>query len=286
MVVDPVSLAVFSGIVGAASRKFVDDAWDLGKGWLDEYFSKHQPKAQEKAQENALDFLVELGNRIQELEKQAENDSVFRERIEKTLSDPDFSALLQDALISSARTSSKEKHNLLANVVSDRLLAEQESLKALATNMVVDVIPHLSPNQLKLLGLMTVILWGIRPKEPSKEADVNYWRGYLIETCSPLIPEDDVVPIDYMHLESVSCISQSMGFRKIDQFIEPPEELCADWNSDIFLKETDEGKRINKIWDDEMKHCYLTSIGGLIGTYVHDEVNGGKTDISEIYGVF
>ena len=285
MVIDPAELAIFTIAGGAVTAKFVNEAWDLGKNWLNDYFLKHQPEAQEKAQENALAFLFEMGTRIQELEKQTEDNSFFKKRMEQSLSDPDFSALLQDALISSARTSSEEKHNLLAHVVSDRLLAEQESLKALATRRVVDVIPHISSKQLKFLGLMAVIMWRIIPTNPPNEMKNSDWADFIIKSTSPLIPTEEIVSIDYMHLVSVSCIYRSVGSRKIDKFIKPPEELCSDWKADILLKETDVGRKINQIWEDGMKRSYLTSIGGLVGIYVHDELTGTKTDLKNIYGI-
>ncbi|AUB55247.1 hypothetical protein BK007_03935 [Methanobacterium subterraneum] len=286
MVVDPVNIALFSALGGAVATKFVSEAWDLGKNWLDDYFYKHQPVAQENAQKNALDFLVELGNRIQKIEENNEDDSITKEKIINSLSDPDFSALLQNALISSARTSSKDKHNLLAHIVSDRLLANPESLKALISGMVVDVVPHLSSKHLKLLGLMVVVQWKIVPIFHPSNLDASGWTAYLTESISPLIPKEEVTNMDYMHLESVSCIGISVTTRKIEALISPPDELSIQWDVDVFLKENYIGQRLNNIWSNRLKNSYLTSLGGLIGVYVQDGILGTKTDITEVYNRF
>lgn len=289
MAIDPVTLALLSAVGGATAKKFVDDAWDLGKGWLDDYFVKHQPEAKENAQENALDFLVELGNRIQKLEEKAEDSSIINEQIKSSLSDPDFSVLLQNALISSARTSSREKHNLMALVVSDRLIAYQESVKMLTSNMVIDVIPHLSPKHLKLLGLMTAVQWHLLPLIPSKTIDKTFWIDHLVKSLSPLLPEEEITEMDYMHLESVSCITITQG-RNINPLISPPKELSIVWSNyrdgRIFLKETDVGKKLLKIWVGGLEKSYLTSLGGLIGIYVQDELREFRIDLMDKYGVF
>lgn len=285
MVMDPVTLALLSAVGGATAKKFIDEAWDLGKGWLDDYFLKHQPKAKEKAQENALDFLIDLGKRIQKLEEDTENSEIIKEQIKNSLSDPDFSALLQNALIASARTSSKEKHILLANIVSDRLTAGQESLKALVCSMAVDVIPYISSKHLKILGIMTVILWQIVPVN-QETMDPNSWRDYLVDQLSPLIPEEEIKYVDYLHLLSVSCINMSIGSKDIQKLISPTDMISGEWDSDIFLKETDVGQKINEIWSQNLKHMNLTSIGGIIGVYVINEVFGSKTDLSKLFGTY
>lgn len=282
---DPVTLALLSAVGGATATKFINEAWDLGKGWLDDYFLKHQPEAKEKAQENALDFLLDLGKRIQKLEEDTENSEIIKEQIKNSLSDPDFSALLQNALIASARTSSQEKHILLANIVSDRLTADQESLKALVCSMAIEVIPHISSKHLKILGIMTVILWQIVPTNP-ETMDPNSWRDYLVNQLSPLIPEEEIKSVDYLHLLSVSCISMSIGSKDINQFISPTDRVSGEWNSDIFLKETDVGKKINEIWSKELKHMNLTAVGGIIGVYVLNELFKRKTDLSKLFGTY
>ena len=286
MVIDPVTTALIAGIAGSASKKFIDEAWDSGKGWLDEYFFKYQPEAQEKAKENALDFLVELGNRIQTLEEKSEEDSVITLQISSALSDPDFSKLLQNALISSARTSSKDKHQLMADVVSDRLIAKPESLKALVSSMIVDVIPHLSSKHLLLLGLITTVKWRIYPIKIPEIINADFWSNILIESVLPFLPEDNLDQMDIIHLQSVSCISRSVGSSNIKKHILPPKEFSIEWDPEVFLKETNVGAQLGQLWADGLKHVFLTSLGGLIGVYVHDRISGSKTDIKDAYETF
>ena len=282
MAMDPVTLALISGVAGAATQEMVKKSWNSGKKWLEEFFRNHQPQAQEKAKENTLDFLVELGNRLQELENRVDKDSDIKARIENALSDPDFSAVLYNAMISSARTSSKEKHKLLAHIVSDRLQADQESLGAIISGMAVDAIPHLSKKQLQLLGVMGVVIWNmepsIHPKVP-KEEYPDVWTEYLSKDLSLLIPDEEINSIDYFHLLSVSCIGRSTEQFNLKDHISPPKEWSIQWDADKFLNETDIGKKLNKLWVNGLDKVYLTSLGGVIGTYVHDEIMGKKTNI-------
>jgi hypothetical protein len=68
MVLDPYTSTLLAGLGGATAKEFFTKAWSLGEKWLNKYFREHQPEAQEKAKENALDFLVNLGHMIQIIE--------------------------------------------------------------------------------------------------------------------------------------------------------------------------------------------------------------------------
>jgi hypothetical protein len=62
---DPLSLIALGAAVGGGAGKFVEKAWDSGEKWIVSYFSGHQKKAREKAEENSADFLKKLGETIE-----------------------------------------------------------------------------------------------------------------------------------------------------------------------------------------------------------------------------
>ena len=168
---DPLSLIALGAAVGGSAGKFTEIAMGSGWQWISNHFNNHQPKSQEKAQKNGLDFLLELGARIKNLE---DSHAITQEKIEKIQEDPDFSAALQKALISSAQTENKEKHKILAELLSQRLTVETESLLALTTKMALDVVSFLTPNQLNILALV-VSIYNLSPTQPIDSKKYDLW---------------------------------------------------------------------------------------------------------------
>ena len=97
-----------------------------------------------------MDFLNELAQKVKQLE---ESKQISQEKINSAQDHPDFSALLQKALLTSAQTDNKDKHVILARLVSERLKTEPESILALGSKMACDAISYATVNQLMILGL-------------------------------------------------------------------------------------------------------------------------------------
>ncbi|MCJ8163153.1 LPO_1073/Vpar_1526 family protein [Acinetobacter zhairhuonensis] len=256
---DPITLAVLAGAAaGGAAGKFTEIAVGSGKLWIGKYFNNHQPKAQEKAQQNGLDFLVELGTRIKVLE---DSQKVTQEKISKIQEDPDFSAALQKALISSAQTENKEKHKILAELLAQRLTVESESLLALTTKMALDVVSFLTPNQLNILGVAG-LLYLVRPNNIQDQFQYEIW---LKDNFKPFL-NVVVNNIDLMHLESLSCLKRNtMMGRAIDDIL-----TLRDFNiavSPNFYK-SKTGLVLQDIWFSKMENIDLTSVGALISSNV------------------
>lgn len=281
---EPFTIATIAGAAGGVAGKLVEKAWESGQKWLATYFKDHHPKAQESAQQNALDFLNELANRVRSIEEAVKNIPDAKKQIEDALADPDFSALLKDAMIASGRTTSDEKHKLLARVVSERLLADQESLVSLAGNLVCNAVPYLSPKHLRCLGVISLI-YGTRPDPfpPNIPAETfhDWWVNCLEEMLSPMVPIGMMTPIDYGHLVSVSCITYDyVGSRDLKKILSPPSDSALKWEADKFLTDTPIGKELSELWKAGMEHAVPTSAGRLIGIYVHDLLTGTKTNIN------
>ncbi|MDD5759949.1 MAG: hypothetical protein PHI06_12820, partial [Desulfobulbaceae bacterium] len=195
---DPLSLVALGAAVGGAAGKFVEKAWDSGEKWIATYFANHHGKSQEKAKNNTLSFLSDLSLRVEYLEK---NKTISPEQIASSQEHPDFSVVLQKAMISASQTESKEKHKLLSRLVAERMKAMPESLLALASKMACDAISYTTSNQLKILGLTVNILY-VNPNQGLSESQ---YFSYLEARLNPFI---NVIPsnLDYQHLEALSCL--------------------------------------------------------------------------------
>ena len=86
------------------------------------------------AENNTLEFLSRLSVRVEKLEGENAKDSTAADRIKAALSDPDVAFSFREAILSSARTGSKRRHELLAQAVAERLNAKPDSAKAVASN--------------------------------------------------------------------------------------------------------------------------------------------------------
>ncbi len=278
--VDPVSIALVAAIGGAAG-KFAEKALSLSAKWLAERFKGHLAKAKEQAQQNTLDFIEKLAQRVKILEEQNKQNKKI---IDKSLSQPDFSILLQKAVISSAQTKDEQKHEFLARLVADRLTKESDSLFSLTSQIACDAIPKLNINQMKILGVLATIFF-IRPKpfpptnEPQQEAG-NSWSKWLEDKLSF---SQDVNPniMDLLHLESLSCIRwEPFLERELEDLINFPKDSGMIFVHISFLQ-TEVGKKIFQLWKAGLGGAFPTAVGILIGIYVSDMLLNTTTSLDK-----
>lgn len=265
---DPLSLIALGAGIGGAAGKFVEKAWDSGEKWLASYFANHREKAQEAARTNAAEFLNELATRIKMLES---IQSVKQDDIETAQDHPDFSAALQKALLSSAQTDNKEKHQLLARLISERIKTGPESLLSLASKMACDAISYTSSQQLRVLGLQSILLY-IKPSSPLPNDQFNNWLVARLDPYKQL----DIKILDYLHLEALSCAKHE-SFLDRDLLGVLKEKNNGNFDNEAFFK-SDVGIRITFLWNEQLlRSLVLTSIGQIIGVYVSDMLSGGTT---------
>jgi hypothetical protein len=278
--VDPTSIIIGAAIGGAAG-KFVEKAWNQGEKWITNYFKDHAPKAVEKAQQNSLEFLNELAQRVKTLEEQGEQQ---KKAIEESLNQPDFSILLQKATISSAQTEDKQKHEILARLVADRLSKGSETLFALTSQLACDAISRMNIAQMKILGCLATVYF-IRPKPfpPTNIKDIGEW--WVKWLTDKLAIYQDITPtkMDYLHLESLSCIkwNESLIYSLGDE-INFPTESGMIFNHLAFTR-TKIGEKILQLWEGDLGlgGAYPTTVGILIGVYVSDMLLGIITPLDE-----
>ena len=274
---EPVSLIVLGAAIGGASGKFVEKAWDSGEKWIQSYFKDNKETALKKATENSKDFLNQLAQEIKHLEDQR---TVSKEKIDQAQDHPDFSAFLQKALLTSAQTDSKDKHKLLARLVSERLASEPESVFSLASKMACDALSFTSTNQIEMLGLVTNIYlirpYPFPPVGIMPEKFQEWMDNWITKRLSPY-GNLTIGKQDLNHLESLSCL-------KITQFITRDLNQLyteGDFNFDFnILKDTVLNEKIKQLWDvSRLQTIDLTTTGQIIGVMASDIISDTKTNL-------
>jgi hypothetical protein len=271
---EPMTIIALSAAVGGAAGKFVEKAWDSGEKWIQTYFKDHKEVVQKKATENSMEFLNELAQKVKQLE---ESKQLSKEKIESAQDHPDFSALLQKALLTSAQTESKDKHIILARLVSERLKSEPESILALASKMACDAISYATVNQLMTLGL-AVSFYGIRPNpyppEGINETNFQDWfDNWLIAFLKPY-QNIKFRQIDIIHLESLSClkVNSLIVHNLTDMFKKDNFSYDFEKMSDHLLRDS-----MKKIWIEGLQKIELTTVGQIIGVSVTDLLTKSNT---------
>lgn len=267
---DPVSLIALGAAIGGAAGKFVEKAWDSGEKWISSYFANHHEKSQKKAKENTISFLNDLAMRVESLEK---SKRVTAEQISSAQEHPDFSVALQKAMISASQTENKEKHQLLSRLVTERIKATPESLIALASKMACDAISYTKSSQLKILGLITNILY----VNPNQDLTEEQYLGWLQSRITPFMGLQ-VSNLDLNHLESLSCLKyESIITRDLQKTL--TDKNKGKFNYGTF-KDSPLGKFLVDIWENQhLKSTQLTSTGQIIGVMVSDQVTGAATNM-------
>ncbi len=270
---------IITTVVSGAAGGLVNQTITSGSQWLRDRFAHHKEEAQKKAGENASDFLNELAPRIKKLE---ENSDFLREKIETAMSQPDFSALMQQALLSAAQTESKEKHILLAQVVSERLRADADSLLALTSQMACEAISHITSQQLKILGLHYT-LEHMRFPAAHAPTSPELLRMLELEWVElTLAPYRDLnfSRLDLMHLDSLGCQGAHHGFLSPDLGGMLRRATSGEFEYERFVQ-TELGQHIRDLFEMQgLCGTSLQSTGSLVGMYVSNQLANIPTDIA------
>jgi hypothetical protein len=270
---DPISLIALGAAVGGIAGKFGEKAWELAEKWLAKRYEGHLAQAQARARANSASFIHDLAKRLGDQEQKHPEAA---ERMREAESDPQFALVLQTAILGSAQTSDRAKHQLLADLVASRLLTSTETTLALATGLACDAVPHLTASQLRWLALL-VFLHEIRPRDPySVKAEYDAWLGIHLRYFGDL----EYREIDMRHLVALGCVT-------FDPASERSLEMLLTMKSGViteeFMKFTEflEGERgwsLQFAWNQGLAGVELTSIGSVIGGHVLAQLYGRPSD--------
>jgi len=267
-------------MIAGAAGAFVKTLADKGVAWLIELVGAHSPAVQEQAQRNAQNFLVRLAKRVEILE--AELPAAQRTVFEQALGHPSTSLLMQKAFVSAAATENDDRHELLSELIAQRLTAEADDMIALAGSAACDVVNALSSRQIRLLGVMAR-LFDIRPSSQSQPNSQVEYDEFLLSWCGAfdILSEglEKAVSLDFRHLEGLSCIVRGIGSYDVIKLLSSPLSPSQFQTSMDKLESTAWWPVFKHVWDIGIKHSHLTSVGTLIGTLYHDSALKARTEI-------
>jgi hypothetical protein len=275
---DPFSTFALGAAIGSVSGKLAEKAWDSGEKWLKAFFANHSKKVQETARANSLDFLTELANRVNDLEDQNEEN---KKKIQETQDQPDFSILLQKAILTAAQTDNKDKQQVLAQLVAQRLTVNQESVYALASKMACDSLSFMTPGQIRILAFIANI-YAITPVHfpPSDVSKDNFqeWMDHWLTGRLHPYSELHIGNQDIRHLESLSCIKRhQIANRDINKLFSKGNYMF-DFNE---LENKTLRNKVLDLWQNKsVRVVSLTTTGEIIGILASDIISGTKTTFS------
>ncbi len=281
---DPNTALVVGGAISGAAGALVQQTLTSGGAWLKERFAGHQPAAMQHAVVNVNDFLNELGARIQKME---ESNLALRERIASAMEHPDYSVLMQRAVLAAAQTDERDKHILLAQLVSERLRVDEDTTLARTSHLACEAIADLTGKQLKILGFLYTLEAGHFPPRSSPSSPgllrmlEQQWAQLTLKPYADL----DCDQGDRRHLVSARCLGGRFG-----GFLVPSLDsmLKAATSSDFpygdFVS-TDFGAQLQAVYEGQkLNGMELTSAGSLIGMLVADQLASRPTDITSWLG--
>lgn len=280
---DPLTTLVVSSAVGGAAGSFIKEISSNGVKWLVELVNAQSPEMQATAKANLENFVTRLAQRVERLENEipADKSEIFKD----SLNHPSCALLIKTAMIDAATTDNDEKHELLAELIAQRLTAEADDMIALAGAAACDIVNSLSSRQIKILAILSTIK-SIRPLQRFNIADpfqaknaINKWWKSNID---PLITGTNfnlATQLDYEHLAAMGCIRISIGSSELVKLVSR-EIAEPDPNFDASeLKGQPWYDALEQQWQG-LGHSTPTSVGQLIGILHRDTKLKTNTQIN------
>lgn len=276
---DDVVLAVLTGAVGGASGNLISNYADRSVLWLKDKFHNHNEIAQQKAAENSLEYLKQLGDKVQRLEERSTKDHLT---LNQALEEPDTSILLQKSLITASTTSNPLKHALLSDLIVKRLESNNEDYPSLIANQACDAIGSLSSDHIKILSVLAGI-YILKPEVPQRNLSGEEHEiiliNYMNSVCKCVNSINTMNAFSFKHLAALSFISISIGSSDLFKTINGKKESNDfEVTADRFNK-LDWWPKFFEVWNDLMCHVDLTSTGIFIGCLATEQISGLKVDL-------
>lgn len=266
---DPLSIVALAAAVGGAAGKLVEKTWDAGETWLKQRFGTHQLEAQQRARENAADFVQQLATHLNALE----NQRLLGERqIASEESHPQFARLLERTLLNAAETEDSDKHDLLARLVANRLAVASETTVALASQIACDTIARCTRDQLCLLALVCFVD-EVHVRDPLDEPGFGHWLDVFLRPFDDFEFQD----IDARHLVALGAITYDPA-RERDLVVGLQLKNQNDEIDFVKLLELARVEMLKINWDMGMAGIRLTSVGSIVGGLVLDQLLGKRSE--------
>ena len=220
---DPISTLVISSAVGGAAGSFIKEVSSNGVKWLVDLVTAQSPEMQAIAKRNMENFVIRLAKRVEELEKDIapEDSEIFRQ----SLNHPSSAMLIKTALIDSATTDNEDKHELLAELISQRLTAGADDMIALAGTAACSIVNSLSSRQIKILAILSTV-FAVRPLKVESITDPykakEFIKKWWSDSIKPLIADNafrKASVLDFEHLAAMGCIRISIGTSDLKNLI-------------------------------------------------------------------
>lgn len=280
---DPITTLVVSSAVGGAAGSFIKEVSSNGVKWLVDLVTAQSPEMQAIAKNNMENFVNRLARRVEQLEKDIapEDSEIFRQ----SLNHPSSAMLIKTALVDAATTDNEDKHELLAELISQRLTAGADDMIALAGTAACSIVNSLSSRQIKILAVLCV-LYAIRPLKVEPIIDPNEARKLVkkwwSDNITPLTDNSfqQATNLDFEHLAAMGCIrfssivSSDLKGLISNGFFEPKL---------VFQDEDLAGEKwyevLNEKWQD-IGRSTPTSTGQMIGILHKDAKLKSRTKIN------
>jgi hypothetical protein len=266
-------------MVAGAAGAFVKEIAHKGVDWLIQIVGSHSYAVQQQTKENVQNFLVRLAERVERLEAEipTENKFIF----EDALCHPSSSLLIQKAMVAAAITDNDDRHEILSELIAQRLTAGADDMIALVGAAACDVVSALSSKHIKLLALMARI-FKMKPIGIPITNDQDEYDRYVLSWFRDLeilrAGLENINMIDFEHLEALSCISFPPIIREINLIFSIPIKPKQLQPTFSLIKSENWWPTLDNLFKIGLfKNSQLTSIGALIGIIYHDKILKNRT---------
>jgi hypothetical protein len=280
---DPMSTLIVSSAIGGAAGGFVKELSGNGIKWLVELVTAQSPEMQAIAKQNMENFVTRLAARVERLEKDipAEQAAIFHDAMKH----PASALLIKSAMVDAAITDNEDKHEMLTELIAQRLTAKADDMIALAGAAACQIVNSLSSRQIKLLAVLATVK-SIRPqnkisvenKDAAKQVLTDWWKKSTDIFLSDKSFQE-ATNLDYEHLAALGCIRISIGSTDLNNSVQQGIYTQTHNFTAEELKTESWYSAFEKQWSN-LGHATPTSIGQLIGILHRDAKLKTKTVIN------
>jgi hypothetical protein len=280
---DATELVILGSAVGGAVGGLAQTVVAASIDWSRAKYAGHPPAAGAKAVENTRDFLEELIACVQRMEQ---SNTATHQQIAKAMYHPNYSVVMQQAILGASQTESRDTHILLAAIVSERLRIDEDTTAARVIPHACEVVTALTGRQLKLLGLLyTLQHMQLSPIPTTVPVDTQKTMGLLsVQNVLALYHDVDCKQLDWMNLTSEGCLIARPGML-VSQTLETMlrNATSPEFSFDRFYM-TELGAHLRSIFDSMLNGMHLTATGSLIGLFVSDQLAHRMTNLAKWEG--